>query len=114
MNWTWTIGSLHALIGSATLFFTLHPLRDALDEHSLHLAVVGSSLQAIQGIALLVLSRAGAKWPAILIAAGTTGYTAMLYTIIFTGQHPLDLVVPVSGMVMLAGWLWLLLTSPKI
>lgn len=113
MNWAWTIGALHGLIGSTILFLTLHPLRDALDDHSLQLAVVGSSLQAIQGLALLALSRASAKWPAILIAIGTTGYTAMLYTIIFTGQHPLDEVVPVSGMVMLAGWLLLVLTPPK-
>ncbi|MEQ1865492.1 MAG: DUF423 domain-containing protein [Micropepsaceae bacterium] len=113
MAWAWTVGALHGLIGSAILFLSIHPLRDALDEHSLQLAVIGSAVQAIQGLALLVLSRAGAKWPAILIAIGTTAYTAMLYFIIFTGQHPFDAVVPAGGMVMLLGWIVLVLSPPK-
>ena len=31
MRWAWIVGGLHGLIGSAILFLTLHPLRDALD-----------------------------------------------------------------------------------
>jgi uncharacterized membrane protein YgdD (TMEM256/DUF423 family) len=95
------------------LFGTLHPLRDILDEQALHLAVVGSALQAVQGVALIALSRIGANWPSILIATGTTGYSAMLYFMIFTDQHPLDEVVPLSGVIMLLGWLLLALTPPK-
>jgi uncharacterized membrane protein YgdD (TMEM256/DUF423 family) len=88
-------------------------LRDALDAHALELARVGSTLEATQGLALLVLARAQTQWPAILIAAGTTVWTAMLYFIVFTGRHPLDEVVPAGGLIMLLGWLALILTPPK-
>ena len=85
-----------------------------LDEHALELARIGSPLEAIQGVALLVLARAAStQWAAILIALGTTLWSAMLYVMIFTGQHPLDEVVPLGGTIMTIGWLILLLTPPK-
>jgi uncharacterized membrane protein YgdD (TMEM256/DUF423 family) len=114
MPWAWVAGGLHGLVGSALLFLTLHPLRDALDAHALELVRVGSAVEAIQGLALVVLSRlAGTTIAAALIAIGTTAWTAMLYLIAFTGQHPLDLAVPVGGMIMMAGWLALALMPPK-
>lgn len=104
----------HGLIGTAILFLSLHPLRDALSAEALELARVGAALEAIQGLALLVLARAAqTHWAAMLIAAGTTAWTAMLYIIVFTGQHPLDVVVPVGGLIMLLGWLALLILPPK-
>jgi uncharacterized membrane protein YgdD (TMEM256/DUF423 family) len=113
MNWTWRAGITHTLVGSTILFGSLHPLRDLLDAHELHLAVVGSSLQAIQGVALLMLAQfSKARWPAMLIAGGTAGYSLMLYVIIFTGMHPFDPLVPAGGSVMLLGWL-ILLVSPR-
>lgn len=114
MRWTWAAGAIHGLVGSAILFLSFHPLRDALDAHALELARAGSALEAVQGLALLSLARMPRTFiPAALIAAGTTAWTAMLYIIVFTGQHPLDLMVPAGGMVMLAGWLALLFVDPK-
>lgn len=115
MNWIWRAGLAHILIGSAILFGSLHPLRDMLDPADLDLAVVGSSLQAVQGLGLLIVSQLPkTKWPAVLIALGAACYASMLYTIIFTGLHPFDPLVPVGGAVMLAGWIMLLVTpSPK-
>ena len=34
----------------------------------------------------------------------TTQWTGMLYGIIITGAHPLDLLVPMGGVVMMVGW----------
>jgi uncharacterized membrane protein YgdD (TMEM256/DUF423 family) len=114
MPWAWIVGGLHGLIGSAVLFLTLHPLRDALDAHALDLARVTSAVEAIQGLALLVLSRtAQTQWAAILIAVGTTAWTAMLYFIIFTAQNPIDGVVPLGGLIMVLGWLALIVMPPK-
>ena len=114
MRWAWIVGGVHGLVGSSILFLTMHPLRDALDAHALELARVGSAVEAVQGLALLILSRAAqTHWAAILIAAGTTAWTAMLYIIVFTGQHPLDLVVPIGGIIMMVGWLALIVLPPK-
>lgn len=114
MRWAWIVGGLHGLVGSAILFLTMHPLRDALDAHALELTRVASAVEAIQGLALLVLARAAqTQWAALLIALGTTVWTAMIYVIAFTGQHPLDEAVPVGGIIMMAGWLVLILTPPK-
>jgi uncharacterized membrane protein YgdD (TMEM256/DUF423 family) len=109
MRWVWPIGVLHALVGTALLFLSLHPLRDALDQHALELVRAGSTLETLQGLALMLIARTKTALAAVLIAAGTTIWAAMLYFIAFTGQHPLDLVVPVGGFVMLLGWLVLLL-----
>lgn len=112
-RWTWIVGGTHALVGSAILFLSIHPLRAYLEPQLLELAVVGSALQAIQGGALLVLSRhSEAKWPALLIAGGTAGYSAMLYFIIFTGLHPFDPLVPMGGLAMLLGWIMVIFTKP--
>lgn len=101
------------MVGSAILFLTLHPLRALLEPQLLDLAIVGSALQAAQGVALLVLSaHANTRWPALLIAAGTACYSGMLYLIIFTGLHPFDPLVPVGGMAMLTGWIMLLFAKP--
>lgn len=96
------------------MFLTLHPLRDALDAHALELVRVGSAVQAIQGVTLLALAHAGrGQIAAALIAGGTAAWAAMVYIIAFTGQHPMDLVVPAGGLTMMLGWLALLLTPPK-
>lgn len=109
MRGVWALGLAHGLIGSAILFASFHPLRDALDAHALALAVSGSTLQLGQGLALLLLAqRPGLAWPARLIGAGATIWTAMLYVIVFTGSHPFDAAVPVGGAIMLLGWVWAL------
>lgn len=114
MRWAWFSGVLHGLVGSTVLFLTLHPLRDALDAHALELVRVGSAAQAVQGVALLVLAQSGrSQIAATLIAGGTAAWAAMVYIIAFTGQHPLDLVVPIGGLTMMLGWLALLLTPSK-
>lgn len=114
MRWCWIAGVLHGVIGSAILFGTLHPLRDMLDAHALELSRVGSATQIAQGLALLVLSRIpSTQIPAALIAVGTTAWTAILYVIVFTGQHPLDLGVPGGGAIMLLGWIALLFVNPR-
>lgn len=111
MNWIWRVGLAHILIGSTILFGSLHPLRELLDAHELHLAIVGSALQAIQGLGLAFLSQfPQTKWPSLVIALGTACYTLMLYLIIFTGLHPFDPLVPIGGAGMFVGWLMLLVT----
>lgn len=114
MRWTWVVGGLHGLIGTTILFLTLHPLRDALDAQALELARVGSAVEAVQGVVLLVIARAvGMQWAAILIAAGTTVWTAMLYYVVFANQHPADVVIPIGGLIMMLGWLALIVMPPK-
>jgi uncharacterized membrane protein YgdD (TMEM256/DUF423 family) len=112
MRWAWSVGALHGLVATTILFLSLHPLRDALDAEALELARVGAALELSQGLALLLLARAQSRWPAILIALGTTIWTLMLYVIVFTGLHPLDVVVPVGGLIMMLGWVALLLLPP--
>lgn len=101
----WRIAHLHIVVGLAILFLTLHPLRDALDAQALALTQTSSALQALNGIGLLALVRRPqsriATW---LIALGTFAFAAMVYVIAFTGAHPFDLMVPLGGLTMLAGW----------
>lgn len=112
--WVW--GTLHFLIGSAMLFLTLHPLRDALSPNALHLVIVLSAYQAIQGLGVMALSGAegrGKRIAATLMAAGVTASAGMIYVIAFTEQHPFDPAVPFGGAVAFAGWSLLLFLAPK-
>ena len=106
----WAFGVFHALIGSAVLFGLFHPLRDMLDAHAADLAFKGSTLQAIQGLAMTTLC-ARAPLASAIIAAGVTLWSAMLYVIVFTGLHPFDPAVPVGGTIMLVGWVMVLVAK---
>ncbi|MBY0420846.1 MAG: hypothetical protein K2Q06_00985 [Parvularculaceae bacterium] len=107
MRALWIVGGLHYLVGSALLFLTLHPLRDRLDSHALHLVLVMSAFQAVQGLGIMVAARR-APLAAALIAAGVAASASMLYFIAFTGRHPFDPAVPIGGAVAFAGWALLL------
>lgn len=109
----WIAGALHGLAGSAIFFLTLHPLRDALDAHALALVQVTSALQAIQGVALLVLAQTSLRIPAALIALGTLVFAAMIYIIAFLDMAPFPYAVPGGGLIMALGWLWLAFVRPN-
>lgn len=113
MRALWIVGGLHFLVGSALLFLTLHPLRDRLDAHALHLVVVMASFQALQGLVVMVGS-ARAPIAGALIAAGVAVSAAMLYVIAFTGLHPFDPAVPAGGAVAFIGWALLLAARPDM
>lgn len=115
MRLAWLAGVVHTLIGSTILFLTLHPLRDALDAHSLELARVGSAFQALQGIVLMIVAAAtNARISATAIALGTAISAAMLYFIVFTGQRPAIIVlVPIGGGIALLGLAGLLFARPN-
>ncbi|MEQ1929153.1 MAG: hypothetical protein ABL957_01295 [Parvularculaceae bacterium] len=114
MRLIWIAGVVHALIGGAVLFLTLHPLRDALDAHALEFVRVGSAWQALQGLVLMI-SAIGtkARLASLLIAAGTTASMAMFYFIAFTGERPPVIVlVPIGGGISFLGLLALALARP--
>lgn len=120
MRALWIWGTLNFLIGSSILFLTLHPLRDALDTHALHLAVVMSAYQSVQGLAIMGLAYMTLWHPGGLIrvaswlmAAGVTASAATLYLIAFTGRHVFDPAVPLGGALALIGWALLLGTRPR-
>lgn len=106
----WAFGAFHALIGSTILFGLFHPLRDMLDAHNGELALKASALQAIQGLAMIMLC-ARAPLASAVIATGVTIWSAMVYVIVFTGAHPFDLAVPIGGAIMLIGWVILLVSK---
>lgn len=109
----WRMAHLHIILGLAILFLTLHPLRDALDAHGLALTQTASTLQALNGIGLLLLARRPqSRIAAWLVTLGTLAFSSMIYVIAFTGTHPFDLAVPIGGFVMLAGWIKLAFERP--
>ncbi|OFW99826.1 MAG: hypothetical protein A3E78_07215 [Alphaproteobacteria bacterium RIFCSPHIGHO2_12_FULL_63_12] len=109
MRFAWLAGVLHGLIGTAIFFLTLHPLRDALDAHSLDLAKIAGAWQAMQGLVLMIAAVATrSKISAALIAGGTFISCAMLYFIIFTGlRPPIIVIAPIGGAIAMAGWIGL-------
>ncbi len=49
-----------------------------------------------------------------LIMIGTTAWTSMLYWIVFSGLHVLDIVVPLGGLVMMLGWVAKVVTAFRV
>ncbi len=110
MRFAWTVGVLHALIGSSLLFLTLHPLRDALAAPELEIMKVGAAWQALQGLALMLVATATrARIASILMAVGPAISMAMLCYIAFTGDRPAAIVAaPIGGGITILGWIALL------
>lgn len=104
-GWTFRAGALHALIGQALLFFSIHPLREVLDAPSLAMVQTMSAVQIGNGLTLMLLARTrGGELAPLLIALGTLASALMIWIIAFTGTHPFDLMVPLGGLTMLLGW----------
>lgn len=113
-GWSWRGGAMHALVGQVLIFLSLHPLRDALDAHSLALIQTMSAVQVGNGLALMVLAGRGIRSAILwLIGGGTAVSALMIWIIVFTGAHPFDPAVPLGGMAMIAGWIWLLASPIK-
>ena len=114
MRVIWIAGALHAFIGSAVFFLTLHPLRDALDAHALDLCRVGATWEAFQGLVLMIAAAAtNARFAAALIALGASVSAAVLYYLVFTGtQPPFMVLVPIGGAITFLGWIGLVLAKP--
>lgn len=109
-NVVWRIGVAHGMIGGAIFISTLHPLRDALDDHALRLVTIAAAWQMFQGLAMMLVASAGANRIAgLLIGAGALLSCGMVYVIGFTGAHPFDPAVPLGGAITLLGWGALLL-----
>lgn len=114
MKWCGILGAIHGLLGSSLLFLSLHPLRDALDAHSLELLRVGATLEAIQGgLCLLLYTQIDYRLGTRLIASGTSLWCSMLYWIVFVRTHPLDIVVPIGGLIMMLGWVAMVITTVR-
>ncbi|NWG72287.1 MAG: DUF423 domain-containing protein [Parvularculaceae bacterium] len=114
MRLAWVGGTVHALIGGAILFLSLHPLRDALDAHALDLARTGSTFEALIGIILmLAAANTRARLATTAMAVGITVFAAMLYFIVFTGlRPPIIVLVPIGGATALLGLAALIFAGP--
>lgn len=70
----------------------------------------------IHGIALLVLAlfgstNRGAWW---LLFAGIIVFSGSLYAMGLTGARWLGAITPIGGLCFLAGWVWLVISPPKL
>lgn len=111
----WIIGVLHGAVGALFFFLTLHPLRDALDEHALYVVTIASTFETLCGLALMAVAASGARAriASSLIALGALAGCGMAYYIAFTGEHPLDLVAPIGGLAAILGWFLLAFARPE-
>ena len=70
----------------------------------------------IHAIVLFVLAffgtaNRGAWW---LLFAGIIVFSGSLYTMGLTGIRPLGAITPIGGLCFLAGWLWLVISPPRL
>jgi len=111
------LGALSVAIGA----FGAHALRPLLLEHgrtdTYELAV---RYQFYHTLALLVmaalaekLNESKASWSALLFTSGTIVFSGSLYILSLTGKTIWGAVTPVGGVLLIAGWLFLLLSARK-
>jgi uncharacterized membrane protein YgdD (TMEM256/DUF423 family) len=97
--------------------FGAHALRSTIDRHGMldvwNKAVLYHFMHAI---ALLVL----ALWATTnrtswwLIFAGILLFSGSLYAMALTGTRWLGAITPLGGLCFIAGWIWLIISPPKL
>lgn len=97
--------------------FGAHALRSTIDSHGMldvwNKAVLYHFMHAI---ALLVLALLGTTnrtswW---LICAGILVFSGSLYIMALTGARWLGAITPLGGLCFIAGWIWLIISPPKL
>jgi uncharacterized membrane protein YgdD (TMEM256/DUF423 family) len=67
----------------------------------------GGQYQLLHAVAALIAVRMAARGPAMLFVIGSALFAGSLYALALGAPHPVGVVTPVGGVVMIAGWLWL-------
>lgn len=97
--------------------FGAHALKSTIESHGM-LDVWNKAVlyHFIHAVALLALSRFAAinPKPYFLLLAGIILFSGSLYVMALTNIRWLGAITPLGGLCFLAGWLWLLITPPKL
>ena len=106
-------GTILAGLGVVLGAFGAHALRASLNPQLLSTFETGVRYQMYQGLGLLAVAWAVARWPerrltpaAVLLIAGTVVFSGSLYLLAVTGMRWFGAVTPVGGVALIAGW-WL-------
>lgn len=106
------IGAINAAISIALGAFGAHGLEDLLSEHYLAIFETGVRYHMYGALGLMLISvldklAGGSKTVAIggkLVLAGTLVFSVSLYVLALTGFSKLGMVTPLGGVLMIAGW----------
>ena len=100
-------GALLAALGVMLGAFGTHGLRAALSPEALGWWQTGVQYQMWQAIGLVAIGAArlpGTRLSVWLLTLGTLIFSGSLYVMALTGARWLGMVMPVGGVLMIAGW----------
>ena len=89
--------------------FGAHALRQSATSADLNIWRTAAVYLLVHGIAVACLGaskRSELKWPILLLAAGSTVFSASLFSLVLTDTRALGAVAPVGGALMIIGWLF--------
>jgi len=105
-------GALAVLLGA----FGAHLLKNMISPDMLEVYNTGIQYQFYHTFALLVASilmklhpSKNLKWSGYLFIAGITIFSGFLYLLAITGTKAFGMIVPVGGLMFVAGWIFLLI-----
>ncbi|MBI4348464.1 MAG: DUF423 domain-containing protein [Elusimicrobia bacterium] len=112
---TFRAGAAGMLLAVAFGAFGAHALRGRLDSDMLAVFETGVRYQAYHALALLALAGLAAQLDpraasgaAACFAGGILLFSGSLYALALTGVRKLGAITPLGGVLLLAGWAWLL------
>ncbi|MEP6602477.1 MAG: DUF423 domain-containing protein [Spartobacteria bacterium] len=107
------LGFLAVALGA----FGAHALRSTIESHGLldvwNKAVLYHFVHALALFVLALFAKAnrGAWW---LLFAGIIVFSGSLYVMALTNMRWLGAITPIGGVCFLAGWMWLIISPPKV
>ena len=110
-------GALAVLLGA----FGAHLLKQILSPEMLEVFKTGVQYQfyhtfALLGVGMLMNSKPSKtlEWSGYLFMGGILIFSGFLYLLAITGIKPLGMIVPIGGVMFVAGWICMLLHLLKI
>ena len=110
-------GAMAVLLGA----FGAHLLKQMISSEMLEVYKTGIQYQFYHTFALLFTGilmnfrpAKSLKWSGYLFIAGTTIFSGFLYLLAITGIKSLGMIVPIGGLMLVGGWIFLLINILKI
>jgi uncharacterized membrane protein YgdD (TMEM256/DUF423 family) len=105
------IAAVNGALAVAAGAFAAHALKARLTPDMLAIWETGARYHMVHALAMGLAALAGSRWPPALFAGGIVLFSGSLYGLALSGMTWLGAITPLGGVLLIAGWVCLALSS---